>query len=151
MDMTHIDWYIFDECDLRDRDLSERNLAGAHFIKANGRGTFFLKAQLKDAHFEGADLRNAYFVGADLRKAHFEGADLRGTIFTGADLRGAFLDGSISDERTTWDDAQLGEIEEKRPPTQRTTDGIPKIDFEELLEEFLIEDEVTQARASVNV
>ena len=32
MDMTHIDWYIFDECDLRDRDLSERNLAGAHFI-----------------------------------------------------------------------------------------------------------------------
>ena len=66
MDMTHIDWYIFDECDLRDRDLSERNLVGAHFIKANGRGTFFLKAQLKDAHFEGADLRDAYFVGADL-------------------------------------------------------------------------------------
>ena len=150
MDMIRIDWYIFDECDLRDQDLSEKNLVGAHFIKANARGTFFIKSQLKDAHFEGANLRNAYFVGADLRKAHFDGADLRGTIFTGADLRGAFLEGSISDERTTWDDAQMGELEEEKP-SQRTTDGIPKIDFEELLDEFVIEDEVSPARASVSV
>src|SRR6266576_3371922 len=105
MDMIHIDWYIFDECDLRDRDLSEKNLAGAHFIKADGRGTFFLKSQLKDAHFEGADLRYAHFVGADLRD----------TIFTGADLRGASLDGSITDERTTWDDAQMGVLIEEAP------------------------------------
>ena len=138
MDMIHIDWYIFDECDLRDRDLSEKNLAGAHFIKADGRGTFFLKSQLKDAHFEGADLRYAYFVAADLRYAHFEGADLRGTIFTGADLRGACLDGSITDECTTWDDAQMGILLEETP-FQRTTDGIQKIDFEELLEEFVEE------------
>ena len=144
MDMIHIDWYIFDECDLRDRDLSEKNLAGAHFIKADGRGTFFLKSQLKDAHFEGADLRYAYFVGADLRYAHFEGAELRGTIFTGADLRGASLDGSISDERTTWDDAQMGDLVEEGP-SQRTTDGIQKIDFEELLEEFVMEDETSPA------
>jgi uncharacterized protein YjbI with pentapeptide repeats len=144
MDMIHIDWYIFDECDLRDRDLSEKNLVGAHFIKADGRGTFFLKSQLKDAHFEGADLRYAYFIGADLRYAHFEGADLRGTIFTGADLRGACLDGSITDEHTTWDDAQMGELIEEGP-SQRTTDGIQKIDFEELLEEFVMEDETSPA------
>src|SRR5712691_10827926 len=134
MDMIHIDWYIFDECDLRDRDLNEKNLAGAHFIKADGRGTFFLKSQLKDAHFEGADLRYAYFIGADLRYAHFEGAD----------LRGACLDGSISDERTTWDDAQMGNLLEETP-FQRTTDGIQKIDFEELLEEFVMEDETSPA------
>ena len=134
MDMIHIDWYIFDECDLRDRDLSEKNLAGAHFIKADGRGTFFLKSQLKDAHFEGADLRYAYFIGADLRYAHFEGAD----------LRGACLDGSITDERTTWDDAQMGNLLEETP-FQRTTDGIQKIDFEELLEEFVMEDEISPA------
>ena len=144
MDMIHIDWYIFDECDLRDRDLSEKNLAGAHFIKADGRGTFFLKSQLKDAHFEGADLRYAYFVGADLRYAHFEGADLRGTIFTGADLRGASLDGSITDEHTTWDNALRGDLVEEAP-SYRTTDGIQKIDFEELLEEFVMEDETSPA------
>ena len=134
MDTYRIDWYIFDECDLRDQDLSERNLVGAHFIKADARGTFFIKSQLKGAHFEGADLRNAYFVGANLRNAHFEGADLRGAIFTWADLRGAFLQGSITDECTTWDDAQMGDYVEEMP-SHRITDGIPKIDFEELLME----------------
>src|SRR5437879_12934223 len=130
--------YNFDACALRERDLSEKNLAGAHFIKADGRVTFFLKSQLKDAHFEGADLRYAYFVGADLRYAHFEGAELRGTIFTGADLRGACLDGSITDERTTWDGAQMGNLLEGTP-FQRTTDGIQKIDCDELLEECVME------------
>src|SRR5947209_9216658 len=58
----HIDWYIFDECVLRDMDMSERNLNGAHFIKVDARGTFFIKSQLQEADFSGADLRNTYFV-----------------------------------------------------------------------------------------
>ena len=75
--VMHIDWYIYDECDLRNMDLSERDLHGAHFIKADARGAYFIKAQLVEADFYGADLRNAYFVEADLRGAYFEGADLR--------------------------------------------------------------------------
>ena len=99
--VMHIDWYIYDECDLRNMDLSERDLHGAHFIKADARGAYFIKAQLAEADFYGADLRNAYFVEANLRNAHFEGADLRGAIFTRADLRGACFEGSITDEQTT--------------------------------------------------
>ena len=131
MEMIRIEWYIFDECDLRDQDFSERNLNGAHFIEADARGAFFIKAQLQEAHFEGADLRNAYFVDADLRKAHFQDADLRGTIFTGADLRGASFQGSLRNEHTTWDNAQMGELVQETAP-ERTTDGIEKIDFDEL-------------------
>src|SRR5947209_5619840 len=132
MDVKHIDWHIFDGCDLREMDLSERNLKGAYFIKVDARGAFFLKAQLQEANFEGADLRNAYFVNADLRKARFEGADLRGAVFTHADLRGAFLQGSITDEHTTWIDAQTGALEGEDAPTERTTDGIRRIDIIEL-------------------
>jgi uncharacterized protein YjbI with pentapeptide repeats len=58
MKVMHIDWYIFDECVLRDLDMSERNLNGAHFIKVDARGTFFIKSQLQESDFSGADLRN---------------------------------------------------------------------------------------------
>ena len=129
MKVMHIDWYIYDECDLRDMDLSERNLNGAHFIKADARGAYFIKAQLVEADFYGADLRNAYFVEADLRNARFEGADLRGAIFTRADLRGACFEESITDEQTTWYDAEFGD-DEQEVPAERVTEGIKKIDFE---------------------
>jgi len=82
-------------------------------------------------HFEGADLRNAYFVDADLRNAHFEGADLRGAIFTFADLRGASFYDTLSDDHTTWDNAQFGNLEPE-PLPERHTDGIEKIDFSEI-------------------
>lgn len=131
MDVVHIDLHIFDECDLRDLDFSERNLDSAYFNKADARGAFFIKAQLQDAHFEGADLRNAYFVDADLRNAHFEGADLRGAIFTFADLRGASFYDTLSDDHTTWDNAQFGNLEPE-PLPERHTDGIEKIDFSEI-------------------
>ncbi len=127
--VMHIDWYIYDECDLRNMDLSERNLHGAHFIKADARGAYFIKAHLAEADFYGANLRNAYFVEANLRNAHFEGADLRGAIFTRADLRGACFEGSITDEQTTWYDAEFGD-EEQEVYAERVTDGIEKIDFE---------------------
>lgn len=131
MDIVHIDLHIFDECDLRDLDFSERNLNSAYFTKVDARGAFFIKAQLRDAHFEGADLRNAYFVGADLRNAHFDGANLRGAIFTSADLRGASFYDTISDDQTTWDNARFGPLEPELLP-ERTTDGIEKIDFAEI-------------------
>ena len=132
--VKHIDWYIYDECDLRDMDLSERNLNGAHFIKANAQGVYFIKAQLAEADFYGADLRNAYFVEANLRNARFQGADLRGAIFTRADLCGAYFEGCITDEQTTWYDAEFGDGEEggEREATERVTDGIERIDFMEV-------------------
>ena len=126
----HIDWYIFDECVLRDMDMSERNLNGAQFIKVDARGTFFIKSQLQEADFSGADLRNTYFVEANLRKANFEGADLRGAIFTRADLHGARFEGCMTDEQTTWYDAEFGDCEEEEEAApERITDGIEKIDF----------------------
>ena len=126
----HIDWYIFDECVLRDMDMSERNLNGAHFIKVDARGTFFIKSQLQEADFSGADLRNTYFVEANLRKANFEGADLRGAIFTRADLHGARFEGCMTDEQTTWYDAEFGDCEEEEEDAQeRITDDIERIDF----------------------
>jgi Pentapeptide repeats (8 copies) len=131
MDVVHIDLHIFDECDLRDLDFSERNLNSAYFNKVDARGAFFIKAQLRDAHFEGANLRNAYFVDADLRNAHFEGADLRGAIFTSADLRGASFYDTLSDDHTTWDNAKFGNLEPESFP-ERHTDGIEKIDFSEI-------------------
>ena len=131
MDVVHIDLHIFDECDLRDLDFSEKNLNGAYFNKVDARGAFFIKAQLQDAHFEGADLRNTYFVDADLRNAHFEGGDLRGAIFTSADLHGACFYNTISDDQTTWDNAQFGDPEPETLP-ERITDGIEKIDFSEI-------------------
>ena len=131
----HIDWYIFDECVLRDMDMSERNLNGAHFIKVDARGTFFIKSQLQEADFSGADLRNTYFVEANLRKANFEGADLRGAIFTRADLHGARFEGCMTDEQTTWYDAEFGDCEEEKDDDEeedaqeRITDDIERIDF----------------------
>ncbi len=129
--VKHIDWYIYDECDLRDTDLSERDLNGAHFISVDARGTLFIKTQLQEADFYGADLRNAYFVEANLRNAHFEGADLRGAIFTRANLRGACFDDSITDEYTTWYDAEFGDGEQEED-SERTTDGIEKIEYLEV-------------------
>jgi uncharacterized protein YjbI with pentapeptide repeats len=130
MQVKHIDWYIFDDCDLREMDLSERILNGASFIKADARGALFIKSQLKDANFEGANLRNAYFVDADLQDANFEGADLRGAVFTRADLRGALLKRSITDARTTWDDASMGSSVRQ---VERTTDGLQQIDVLEFV------------------
>ena len=146
MKVKHIDWYIYDECDLRDMDLSERNLDGAHFIKANAQGAYFIKTQLAEADFCGADLRNAYFVEARLRNARFEGADLRGAIFTRADLRGAHFEGCVTDEQTTWYDAEFGDGEEveeeneenEEDATERITDGIERIDF---MEVYVFEEE----------
>ncbi len=125
----HIDWYIFDECVLRDMDMSERNLNGAQFIKVDARGTFFIKSQLQEADFSGADLRNTYFVEANLRRANFEGADLRGAIFTRADLHGARFEGCMTDEQTTWYDAEFGDCEEEEDAQERITDDIERIDF----------------------
>ena len=125
----HIDWYIFDECVLRDLDMSERNLDGAHFVKVDARGTFFIKSQLQEADFSGADLRITYFVEANLRKANFEGADLRGAIFTRADLHGARFEGCMTDEQTTWYDAEFGDCEEEEDAQERITDDIERIDF----------------------
>ena len=130
MQVKHIDWYIFDDCDLREMDLSERNLNGACFIKADARGALFIKTQLRDANFEGANLRNAYFVDADLQDANFEGADLCGAVFTRADLRGALLKRSITDARTTWDDALMGSSVRQ---VERTTDGLQQIDVLEFV------------------
>ena len=134
MNVMHIDWYIFDECDLRDVDLSERNLSGAHFIGVEARGAFFIKSQLQDTDFSEADLRNTYFVEADLRNANFGGADLRGAIFTRADLRGARFHDCFTDEHTTWHDAMFGddEREERETFTERITDGIERIDFKDV-------------------
>ena len=125
----HIDWYIFDGCVLRDIDMSERNLNGAQFIKVDARGTFFIKSQLQEADFSGADLRKTYFVEANLRKANFEGADLRGAIFTRADLHGARFEGCMTDEQTTWYDAEFGDCEEEEDAQERITDDIERIDF----------------------
>src|SRR6266699_1836438 len=119
--VKHIDWYIYDECDLRDTDLSERDLNGAHFISVDARGALFIKTQLQEADFYGADLRNAYFVEANLRNAHFEGANLRGACF----------DDSITDEYTTWYDAEFGD-DEQEEDSERTTDGIEKIEYLEV-------------------
>jgi len=138
----HIDWYIFDECVLRDMDMSERNLNGAHFIKVDARGTFFIKSQLQEADFRGADLRNTYFVEANLRKANFEGADLRGAIFTRADLHGARFEGCMTDEQTTWYDAEFGDCEEEEENTaERITDGIERVDF---MDVYVFEEEEVQ-------
>ncbi|GAC1614053.1 MAG: hypothetical protein NVS4B7_05890 [Ktedonobacteraceae bacterium] len=151
MEVTRINLHIFDECNLRDLDFSERHLNGAYFIKVDARGAFFIKAQLQDAHFEGADLRNTYFIDADLRNAHFEGADLRGAIFTSADLRGASFYDTLSDNQTSWDNAQFGDLHPE-PIAERKTDGIEKIDFSEIehllhieeYEEVSYEDEYEQ-------
>ena len=43
---------IYDACDLRNMDLSEKSY-GAHFIKADARGAYFIKAQLAEADFMG--------------------------------------------------------------------------------------------------
>lgn len=133
----HIDWYIFDECVLRDKDMSERNLNGAQFIKVDARGTYFIKSQLQEADFSGADLRNTYFVEANLRKANFEGADLRGAIFTRADLHGARFEGCKTDEQTTWYDAEFGDCEEE-DAQERITDDIERID---LMDVYVFEEE----------
>ena len=137
----HIDWYIFDECVLRDMDMSERNLNGAHFIKVDARGTFFIKSQLQEADFSGADLRNTYFVEANLRKANFEGADLRGAIFTRADLHGARFEGCMTDEQTTWYDVEFGDCEEEEDTAERITDGIERVDF---MDVYVFEEEEVQ-------
>ncbi len=137
MQVKHIDWFIFDGCDLRDLDLSERNLNGAHFIRVEARGAFFIKSQLQDTDFSEADLRNTYFVEADLRNANFGGADLRGAIFTRADLRGARFYDCFTDEHTTWQDAKFDDDEQEMSP-ERITDGIKKIDF---MDVYLFEEE----------
>src|SRR5258707_2730015 len=154
MDVMRIDWHIYDKCDLRDLDMSDKKLNGAHFIEVDARGAFFLNAELCEANFAGANLRNAYFVNADLRNACFQGADLRGAVFTGADLRGAMLQGSITDENTILDDARLGVFvpeTPQEPPSffmpeitrERTTDSIQQVvDFDKLIEDISVFEEV---------
>lgn len=60
-------------------DLSNQDLRGAVFVKAN----------LKSAILANANLANADLRGADLSYADFRGATLTGALTRGADLTGA--------------------------------------------------------------
>jgi hypothetical protein len=97
------------EIDLKESQLRNIDLSGAHL-----KDVHFENAILWEANLKGADLRSAYLEGADLWGAHLEGAVLReahlggtvlweahleGAVFRGADLeeadlRNAFLEGA---------------------------------------------------------
>ncbi|QDU31871.1 Serine/threonine-protein kinase B [Anatilimnocola aggregata] len=82
--------------DLRMRDFSNKNLAGANFEDANLFLTRFANAVVAKANFQNADLTSSTFngaeaAGADFRDATFkavsmQSADLSGAIFAGTDL-----------------------------------------------------------------
>jgi hypothetical protein len=67
-------------------DLSNRDLQGGPFAKADLRSS-----ELGNANLKGADLRGANLSNADLTQANLTGANLTGAKFLGTNLAGANL------------------------------------------------------------
>lgn len=82
-DLTNTKW---DSKDLRNCDLSNRNLVGASF-----RGANLSCANLANSNLCGTDLTGAYLNKSVLKGTNLTGAQLVGAVFYDADLRGAQL------------------------------------------------------------
>ena len=92
------------EVDLSNKDLEgfnfrKANLEGLNLSKANLKKVDFSEANLSEANMKGVDLRGASLRGADLSEvdlseANLSGADLSGAILSGANLSGADLSGA---------------------------------------------------------
>jgi len=77
--------------DLRDYDLSGKNLSAANLSGANLQGIDMINSNLTATNLEGADMRCVNLRGAKLVRTKLTGADLRGadlteTILIGVDL-----------------------------------------------------------------
>lgn len=93
--------------DLRQANLADADLEGAHLVRADLTG-----ANLEGANLDECDLRSASLVGCNLIHCSLEGANLRLTELARCDLTGAWLsntDLSYADlEDAVLTDAQVG-------------------------------------------
>ena len=103
--------------DLRDANLSRRDLSGGRFVAANLRG-----ADLSASDFSGADFSDASLVGADLSGATLHGASLRFADLSNANTAEASFHGA---DMTGMIQSSKG----KRHPSGRedVTEGFPKL------------------------
>lgn len=79
----------FTGVNLANAKMNDADMSWSKFHKANLRNAFLVETNLSDTDFTGADLRGANFRGADLSSAKFSGAKLEGADFTDAKLAGA--------------------------------------------------------------
>lgn len=120
---------------VKDCDLTEAVLVGAHLGRSNLRGTRLDRADFRGAHLDGsdlsgcslrgalfhrararevmlakADLGDASLLAADLMKASLRGATLYGVDLRGANLHGADLARVRTDSRVRLEDARLTKV-----------------------------------------
>jgi hypothetical protein len=130
---NHNDWrYTLKGCssyriDLRrtnlcGADLADLHLAGAKLDEAQIQGARLGKAQMQEASLEESQVQGARLVGTLLQGAQLDRAHMQGTMFDGAQVQGASLDGITVNEKTSFDQASLGnarlsEIDFRDAPT----------------------------------
>lgn len=85
---------------LRRSDLSQADLSGSNFYRA----------VLIDCRLMRTDLGNASMVAANLMLAVLHSANLRGTDLRGSNMFAADLTGSIGDQATSFDGANVKRV-----------------------------------------
>jgi hypothetical protein len=99
LDLIYKREHSFNEIlDLRNSNLRNAQLFGAHLEWANLIETHLEGAYLMEAHLEGADLRRAHLEGTILLRAHLGGTDLQEANLEGARLERANLEGAYLQE-----------------------------------------------------
>ena len=87
-----VDWQ---DCDLKEVDLSYKILSGANLFNADLSGAGMEGVVLIRANLTGANLSGADLTYADLRDAVLDGADLSSANLTDADFTGTSLSGTV--------------------------------------------------------
>jgi len=95
--------------DLRNLDLVEANLQGAHLMGAHLQGAHLAFSNLQEANLLGANLQRANLWRANLQRAYLIGANLQRASLEGANLHGTDLHEAKFDDSSLWR-AELDEI-----------------------------------------
>lgn len=104
---------LFRGAELRDVDLSRKDLRRAEFSGARIQGGSFADSSLSRAHFEEGVLVDVSFVNADLRYVDFSRARLRQVSFSGASLQYASFAGATFEDASAdiFDQANLAGVD----------------------------------------
>lgn len=103
--------------DLRNYNLSGKNLSGADLSKANLQGCEMINCNLTATNFEGADMRCVNLRGSKLVRTKLTGTDLRGAdltniIMMGVDLTTAITRSSVEETSATADGELKADVDD---------------------------------------
>lgn len=132
---TLIDYKYYLVWELVNQGGIQKSLVGADLSNANLKGVDFSKADLTKTNFGNSDLRGCDLSHANLTRTNFSRANLIGVNFNQTDLKSANLSGAIRNQTTQFND---------KLPTQTTIANSESVEYKEYETQIqLVEREVT--------